>query len=212
MSAEAFNNTGAGYWQPAEAAATIRKGDDTGGGGARESTVGDYRTAGDGAVYEEGDKTAPLTTNTDRCTNVVALQMQPGVTRENPTSGPDGLGVQEEVAYTVEARSEVQMVAYGFAQNSRDEAHLVAGDGSITGALSAEPGMKQTTYVAVPISVAETAKTLTTAGEGERGQQDPVNCDLVAYGIRTANTSSNGWGHSRRADTYPRCCYGCCCL
>lgn len=39
-------------------------------------------------------------------------------------------------------------VAIGFAQNSRDEVRLMNGDGSISGALSAEPGMKQTTYVA----------------------------------------------------------------
>lgn len=31
-----------------------------------------YRTAGDGAVFEEGDKTAPLTTGTDRSANIVA--------------------------------------------------------------------------------------------------------------------------------------------
>ncbi len=31
-----------------------------------------YRTAGDGAVFEEGDCTAPLTTGTDPCANIVA--------------------------------------------------------------------------------------------------------------------------------------------
>ena len=35
-----------------------------------------YRTAGDGAVYTEGDRTAPLTTNTDACANIVAYQCQ----------------------------------------------------------------------------------------------------------------------------------------
>ena len=35
-----------------------------------------------------------------------------------------------------------------FAQNSRDEVRQVNGDGQISGALAAEPGMKQTTYVA----------------------------------------------------------------
>lgn len=34
-----------------------------------------------------------------------------------------------------------------FAQNTRDEVRLQGGDGSISGALSANPGMKQTTYV-----------------------------------------------------------------
>jgi DNA (cytosine-5)-methyltransferase 1 len=38
--------------------------------------------------------------------------------------------------------------AVAFAQNSRDEVRLQGGDGDIVGALAAEPGMKQTTYVA----------------------------------------------------------------
>lgn len=32
-----------------------------------------YRTAGDGGIYEEGDRTAPLTTGTDQNANVVAI-------------------------------------------------------------------------------------------------------------------------------------------
>jgi DNA (cytosine-5)-methyltransferase 1 len=34
-----------------------------------------------------------------------------------------------------------------FAQNSRDEVRLIGGDGQISGALAAQPGMKQTTYI-----------------------------------------------------------------
>lgn len=45
--------------------------------------------------------------------------IQAGALRENPASGPDGVGVQEGCAYTLEARSEVQAVAY-----------RVAGDGA----------------------------------------------------------------------------------
>lgn len=36
--------------------------------------------------------------------------IQAGAFRENPASGPDGVGVQEGVAYTIEAREEVQSV------------------------------------------------------------------------------------------------------
>jgi DNA (cytosine-5)-methyltransferase 1 len=36
-----------------------------------------YRTAGDGAVFEEGDATAPLTCGTDQCANVVAWSIMP---------------------------------------------------------------------------------------------------------------------------------------
>lgn len=39
-------------------------------------------------------------------------------------------------------------VAVAFAQNSRDEVRLMGGDGQIVGAPAAEPGMKQTCYVA----------------------------------------------------------------
>jgi len=76
-----------------------------------------YRTAGDGAVFDEGSLTAPLTTQTDPCANVIC-----------------------------------------FAQNQRDEVRIM----DVAGALAAEPGAKQQSY--------------------------------LAYGIRTANTSSNGWG------------------
>lgn len=41
----------------------------------------------------------------------VAYAIQAGALRENPTSGPDGVGVQSDHAYTLEARAEVQAVA-----------------------------------------------------------------------------------------------------
>jgi DNA (cytosine-5)-methyltransferase 1 len=40
------------------------------------------------------------------------------------------------------------LVPVAFAQNTRDEVRLFNGDGQITGALAAEPGMKQQTYIA----------------------------------------------------------------
>ena len=115
-----------------------------------------YRTAGDGAAYEEGDVTAPLTTGTDPSASIVTYSIMPqnsgkdykarevdvaqplmasgpvggdqggdyivhaiqaGATRENPASGPDGVGVQEDHAYTLEARSEVQAVAFAVRTN-----------------------------------------------------------------------------------------------
>lgn len=42
-----------------------------------------------------------------------AVAIQAGALRENPSSGPDGMGAREELAYTIEARSEVQAVAVG---------------------------------------------------------------------------------------------------
>ncbi|MGE8211388.1 MAG: DNA cytosine methyltransferase [Stenotrophomonas rhizophila] len=41
----------------------------------------------------------------------VTYAIQAGATRTNPASGPDGIGVQSDHAYTLEARAEVQAVA-----------------------------------------------------------------------------------------------------
>lgn len=50
-----------------------------------------------------------------------AFAIQAGATRINPLSGPGGIGVQEGIAYTLEARAEVQAVAF------RDQTVEVAG-------------------------------------------------------------------------------------
>ena len=42
----------------------------------------------------------------------VAFAIQAGALRTNPNSGPDGVGVQTDHAYTLEARAEVQAVAF----------------------------------------------------------------------------------------------------
>jgi DNA (cytosine-5)-methyltransferase 1 len=43
-------------------------------------------------------------------TTMVAHAIQAGALRTNPSSGPDGVGVQADLAYTMEARAEVQAV------------------------------------------------------------------------------------------------------
>lgn len=70
----------------------------------------------------------------------VAFTIQAGALRENIKSGPEGLGVNSEIAYTLEARSEVQICAVAFAQNSRNELRLEGGDGSRIGTLSTGGG------------------------------------------------------------------------
>lgn len=93
---------------------------------------------------QDGTANALLTPNGGRAgigVGAIAYSIQAGALRENPDSGPDGVGVQEGIAYTVEAQAEVQAVA--FTQNQRDELREM----DIAGALAAEPGMKQQTYV-----------------------------------------------------------------
>lgn len=55
-----------------------------------------------------GDR--PPGTDVDTCESLVPVAIQAGALRENPNSGPDGVGVQEHIAYTLEARAEVQAV------------------------------------------------------------------------------------------------------
>lgn len=50
--------------------------------------------------------------DTGRDTPIVPFAIQAGALRENPSSGPDGVGVQEHIAYTLEARAEVQAIAF----------------------------------------------------------------------------------------------------
>jgi DNA (cytosine-5)-methyltransferase 1 len=50
----------------------------------------------------------------------VAYAIQAGALRENPASGPDGVGVQETIAYTLEARAEVQAVAFSCKDHGAD--------------------------------------------------------------------------------------------
>jgi len=57
----------------------------------------------------------------------------------------NGGGLNGQDAYTG------RILPVAFAQNSRDEVRLLNGDGALAGALSAEHGTHQTTYVAQPV-------------------------------------------------------------
>lgn len=61
-------------------------------------------------------------------------------------SGASSVGYEEENSNTLTADWHAPAVI-GFAQNTRDEVRI-QGDGTLSGALSAHPGMKQQTYVA----------------------------------------------------------------
>jgi site-specific DNA-cytosine methylase len=58
-------------------------------------------------------------------TDLVAHAIQAGALRTNPNTGPDGVGVQEGVAYTLEARAEVQAVCV-----TGDIAHTLKAEGA----------------------------------------------------------------------------------
>jgi DNA (cytosine-5)-methyltransferase 1 len=111
-----FNNTGAGHWTRAASAATVRKGTESGGGGARESTLlafscKDY-------AQDAGDTAPTLRAmhEIDGHANgggQIAIAIQERAVCENPDAGPDGAGFRTDgQAYTLEARSVPQAVAF----------------------------------------------------------------------------------------------------
>ena len=76
---------------------------------------------------------------TGRGTPVVPVAICTAHTQSN------GSGLSDDVAHTLESGG-AQAVA--FAQNSRDEVRLHGGDGKTIGALAAQPGAKQQSYIA----------------------------------------------------------------
>ena len=102
-------------------------------------------------------------------------------------------------AGTHEAQN-IQPSVLAFAQNTRDEVRI-QGDGTISGALAAQPGMKQQTYVAAPISMADdtqnAAVDVDMSGTLKVGGAPP----LVALTLGAARECPPG--HRRRSA--PRC-------
>ena len=74
-----------------------------------------------------------------------------------------------------------QNLVVGFAQNTRGEVRLQGGDGSICGALGAEEGMKQRTYL-----MQKSAVRRLTPRECERLQGFPDDYTLIPYRKKTA--------------------------
>jgi DNA (cytosine-5)-methyltransferase 1 len=114
--------------------------------------------------------------------NIVAHAIQAGAIRENPDSGPDGVGVQADLAYTVEARAEVQAVA--FDMRGREGGSQFEGPHE-TANIRAASGGSSKSYVAQPWAVRRL-----TPVECERLQGFPDNFTNVPW--RGKNTSPDG--------------------
>lgn len=109
----------------------------------------------------------------------MAVAIQAGALRENPNSGPDGVGVQQDVAYTLEARAEVQAVAFsGNQQGAVYEADVVQ-------ALARGGGKPGQGYPAVRIGTATAWQVRRlTVKECERLQGFPDGFTLIETGKR----------------------------
>ena len=107
---------------------------------------------------------------------LLAYSIQGAAGRENPSSGPDGVGVRDDGAsYTLEARAEAQAVA--FAIRGRDGGADVEVSGDVVNSIRAAEGGSSRDYVAT-----EWAVRRLTPRECERLQGFPDDYTLIPFG------------------------------
>lgn len=121
------------------------------------------------------DRTGPLGASSPQSQ---AIAIQAGALRENPSSGPDGIGVQADIAYTVEARSEVQAVA--FDMRGREGGAMPEGPHQTANIRAADGGSSRS-YVAEQWAVRRL-----TPRECERLQGFPDDFTAIPYRNRLA--------------------------
>jgi DNA (cytosine-5)-methyltransferase 1 len=131
----------------------------------------DCKVAGD-TSFAIGDVPGTLRAHHGGVHAAVAYAIQAGATRVNPASGPDGVGVQLEHAYTIEARPEVQAVAV--ALRGREGGATAELGGSVGGTLRAGGGGGDKSHV-----LAASAVRRLTPRECERLQGAPDDWTLV---------------------------------
>ena len=111
--------------------------------------------------------------------------------RSGKPGGGKGALVQEEVSGTLATGNDQTIIeiddTVAFAQNTRDEVRYVNGDGAISGALAANPGMKQTSYVREGAVVRRL-----TPRECERLQGMPDDWTRIPYKNKPAEDCPDG--------------------
>lgn len=103
-----------------------------------------------GFKYHQGSAAGGVGYEPDQSPTLTADYHQPAVMSlqgdgSSSNGNQNGCGYSDDgSAYTLNSRDKQ---AIAFAQNTRDEVRLFGGDGQTVGALAAQPGMKQTSYV-----------------------------------------------------------------
>lgn len=114
--------------------------------------------------------------------------IQAGALRTNPLSGPDGVGVQADHAYTLEARAEVQAVAYDFLGTPASE---VAKEVEVHTPLRArKPGQFENSTVTTVVQ--HSAVRRLTPRECERLQGFPDDWTLIPWRNKPAEDCPDG--------------------
>jgi DNA (cytosine-5)-methyltransferase 1 len=94
-----------------------------------------------------------------------------------------------------------------FAQNTRDEVRLVGGDGQIVGALAAQPGMKQTSYIAFDTTQISSPHNYSNPQSGDpchplAAGAHPPAVAFAIQDIRGVDKAQNGKGWSDEGVSY----------
>ncbi len=132
------------------------------------------------------DKAFALGRNSGQENAVFAIQA--GALRTNPLSGQDGVGVQADHAYTLEARAEVQAVAYDFLGTPASE---VAKETDIHTPLRArKPGQFENSTVTTVVQ--HSAVRRLTPRECERLQGFPDDWTLIPWRGKPAEECPDG--------------------
>ena len=126
-------------------------------------------------------------------------------------NGPQGSGIETDGAcFTLNCTDRHGVLA--FAQNSRDEVRI-QGDGTISGALAANPGMKQTTYICetahtgsngLGVGESDVMPTLDTSASAAVAYDAPISMNSLNTN-ETIETDMTGTLMSRPCD-YPSVC------
>lgn len=111
------------------------------GRGASSAGFKFHQGAGAGSIGWESEQSPTCTADWHN----PAVCIQGSMIGRSDANGPQGSGIEQDGAsFTLNCTDRHGVLA--FAQNTRDEVRIV-GDGTLSGALAASPGMKQTTYV-----------------------------------------------------------------
>lgn len=121
------------------------------------------------------------------------LCIQGSMIGRSDRNGPQGSGIEQDGAsFTLNCTDRNGVLA--FAQNTRDEVRIV-GDGTLSGALAANPGMKQTTYICMADDNAKAAIDRDMCGSLKVGGATP----MVTQQRRSA-THALGTSTERQSD------------
>ena len=118
------------------------------------------------------------------------VAIQGSMIGRSDADGPQGSGIEQDGAsYTLNCTDRHGVLA--FAQNTRDEVRIQGG-GTLSGALSANPGMKQTTYVC---ETANAGSNGLMAGESDvMSTLDTKASSAVVYALKLRHTGSENKG------------------